>query len=82
MAPLSMPSVVCLLASADALTSALTCTVKDTSGGEGGEWGSDWDTYYTEDESRTPYYVNRVTGTTQWEEPRRWWSNGKWIDAK
>ena len=52
------------------------------SGGEGGEWGSDWDTYYTEDESRTPYYVNRVTGTTQWEQPRRWWSNGKWIDAK
>ena len=61
----------------------LTASYKDKiSGGEGGEWGSDWDTYYTEDESRTPYYVNRVTGTTQWEEPKRWWANGMWIDAK
>ena len=61
----------------------LTASYKEKiSGGEGGEWGSDWDTYYTEDESRTPYYVNRVTGTTQWEEPKRWWANGMWIDAK
>ena len=61
----------------------LTAAYKSTiSGGEGGAWGSDWDTYYTEDENRTPYYVNRVTGTTQWEEPKRWWANGMWIDAK
>lgn len=28
--------------------------------------GSKWLTFYTEDESRTPYYFNQVTGETKW----------------
>ena len=42
--------------------------------------GSAWDTFFTDDANRTPYYVNRNTGEKRWEEPERWWSGGKWVD--
>ena len=64
-----------------AMDNGLTENYKEPASG-GDTWGSNWDTYYTEDDSRTPYYVNRVSGKTQWEEPKRWWSSGRWVDAE
>ena len=86
---------------------------------------SKWLTFYTDDEDRTPYFFNQVTGETQWcvlfspspplpnpnlsrhgheplpaasidspflsvptpypirrEEPKRWWTGGRWFDKE
>lgn len=66
---------------AKAAAAGLTDSYKEPVSGDG-TWGSNWDEYLTEDETRTPYYVNRVSGKTQWEKPKRWWSSGRWIDAE
>ena len=50
--------------------------------GGGAAEGSNWETFYTDDEQRRPYYRNKKTGVTQWEEPKRWWSGGRWIEAE
>ena len=55
--------------------------ITGVSGGGAAE-GSNWETFYTDDAERKPYYVNKKTGVTQWDEPKRWWSGGRWIEAE